>query len=170
MTELSTIPLARIDGRPTTLAAYRGKVLLIVNVASACGLTPQYEGLQRLYREKRAAGLEILGFPCNDFGAQEPGSEAEIVSFCATNYGVEFPMFQKIAVLGSGRHPLYAALIAALPEPAGSTHGMGPDVLWNFEKFVVGRDGLALARFAPEVTPDDLRLRAALDGALAAIA
>ena len=168
MTDLLSIPLVRIDGRPTTLGAYRGKVLLIVNVASACGLTPQYEGLQRLYREKRAAGLEVLGFPCNDFGAQEPGSETEIASFCTRNYGVGFPMFQKVAVLGAGRHPLYQALIAAQPVPAGSTHGNGPDVLWNFEKFVVGRDGRAVARFAPQVTPDDPHLRAALDTALAA--
>ena len=174
------IPLRRIDGRDASLGDYRGKVLLVVNVASQCGLTPQYEALQRLYVEKRQQGLEILGFPSNDFGAQEPGSEAEIATFCSKNYGVEFPLFRKITVVGPERHPLYSALVAAKPQHEGSaglrkaldSHGRGPasatDVLWNFEKFVVGRDGRVAARFAPDVTPDDPRLLATLDAALAA--
>ena len=178
---LYSIPVARIDGRAATLGEYRGKVLLVVNVASKCGLTPQYEALQRLYVEKRGRGLEILGFPANDFGRQEPGTESEIAAFCSTNYGVEFPMFKKITVVGPDRHPLYDAMIAARPQHEGggklreqlSGHGLGPasasDVLWNFEKFVVGRDGAAVARFAPDVTPDDPRLVAVLDDALAAL-
>jgi glutathione peroxidase len=174
------IPLTRIDGRPASLADYSGKVLLVVNVASQCGLTPQYEGLQGLYGEKRARGLEILGFPANNFGAQEPGSEAEIVEFCTANYGVEFPMFAKISVVGSDRHPLYDALVAAKPDAVdaepmrkslagyGITPASATDVMWNFEKFVVGRDGAVIARFAPDVTPDDPRLLKVLDDALAA--
>ena len=177
---LYSIPVARIDGRAATLGEYRGKVLLVVNVASKCGLTPQYEALQRLYAEKRGLGLEILGFPANDFGRQEPGTESEIVAFCSTNYGVEFPMFKKITVVGPERHPLYNALVAARPQHEGSgklreklsAHGRGPasasDVLWNFEKFVVGRDGAVVARFQPDVTPDDPRLIAVLEDALAA--
>lgn len=179
-TPLQTIPLVRIDGRPTSLAAFQGKVLLLVNVASQCGLTPQYGGLQSLYAEKRAQGLEILGFPCNDFGAQEPGSEAEIAAFCTKNYAVEFPLFAKIAVKGAAQHPLYAALIAAQPHAAGEgdlrtslqKHGLTAaapkDVVWNFEKFVVDRSGHAIARFLPDVTADDARLRTTLDTALAA--
>lgn len=178
-TSLQSIPLVRIDGRATSLADFHGKVLLIVNVASACGLTPQYAGLQALYAEKRAQGLEILGFPCNDFGAQEPGTESEIAAFCTKNYGVEFPMFRKLAVKGAAQHPLYAALIAAKPQPEGEgtlrtslqKHGLGPvspkDVVWNFEKFVVGRDGNVLARFLPDVTAEDAQLRSTLDSALA---
>lgn len=180
MSDLYGIPLRRIDGRAATLGEYRGKVLLVVNVASQCGLTPQYESLQRLYATKRQGGLEVLGFPTNDFGAQEPGTEAEIATFCETTYGVEFPMFEKIAVLGPKRHPLYNALIAAKPEHEVKSglkekltkHGRGPaaetDVLWNFEKFLVGRDGRVVARFEPGVTADDPRLLAAVDAALAA--
>jgi glutathione peroxidase len=175
---LYDIPLTRIDGRLTSLADYRGKVLLVVNVASKCGLTPQYEGLQNLYAEKHAQGLEVLGFPANNFGAQEPGSEAEIVAFCSTNYGVEFPMFEKISVVGADRHPLYDALVKAKPKAEGAEamrkslegYGIKPasdtDVMWNFEKFVVGRDGNVLARFAPDVSPDDPRLGKVLDEAL----
>ncbi len=117
---LTDIPLTRIDGQKTSLAAYRGKVLLVVNVASECGLTPQYEGLQDLYAAKRAQGLEVLGFPANNFGAQEPGSEAEIAAFCTANFGVEFPMFAKISVKGADRHPLYDALVAAQPKAEGT--------------------------------------------------
>ncbi|WP_370640678.1 glutathione peroxidase [Xanthobacter sp. NFH-44] len=176
---LYDIPLKRIDGTPATLGAYRGKVLLIVNVASKCGLTAQYEGLQKLYDARHGEGLEVLGFPANDFGAQEPGTEAEIASFCSLNYGVSFPMFAKISVLGAERHPLYTALEAAQPEAEGAasmrerlakrglTRDSGADVLWNFEKFVVGRDGAVVARFSPDVTPDDPRLAKALDAALA---
>jgi glutathione peroxidase len=173
------IPLKAIDGQATSLDAYRGEVLLVVNVASKCGLTPQYAGLQKLYEQKHAAGLEVLGFPANDFMAQEPGSEAEISTFCSTQYDVKFPLFGKISVVGPAKHPLYASLIAAKPEAEGgdgmrkSLVGYGitpnpePEVLWNFEKFIVGRDGAVVARFTPDVTADDPRLVAALDAALA---
>ncbi|MBN6152045.1 glutathione peroxidase [Xanthomonas sp. AmX2] len=173
------IPLTSIEGQPTALAAYRGKVLLIVNVASKCGLTQQYEGLEALYREKRGAGLEVLGFPANDFKGQEPGSEAEIQQFCQLTYDVTFPMFAKIAVTGEATHPLYRALIAARPQTEGEgpmreeLRGYGidpnpaPGVLWNFEKFLVGRDGQVLGRFAPNLAADDARLRQAIDAALA---
>lgn len=171
--------LKRIDGSPTTLEAFRGKVLLIVNVASRCGLTPQYRGLEALYEAKRGLGLEILGFPANDFAGQEPGSEAEIASFCATNYGVTFPMFSKIAVKGAAQHPLYRKLTAAKPEALGEgamrekLKGYGIDtgrpgeVLWNFEKFLLDRAGGVVERFSPDVAPDDARLVSALDRELA---
>jgi glutathione peroxidase len=177
---LYDIPVSRIDGAPSSLGAYRGKVLLVVNVASECGLTPQYEGLQDLYAARRAQGLEILGFPANNFGAQEPGSEKEIAAFCTTKFGVEFPMFAKISVLGADRHPLYDALVSAQPKAEGTEamrkslleYGEKPaaesDVLWNFEKFVIGRDGNVLARFSPDIAADDARLTKVLDQALAA--
>jgi glutathione peroxidase len=176
---LYTIPVSRIDGRPTSLTEFKGKVLLVVNVASKCGLTPQYAGLQSLYEQKRAAGLEILGFPANNFRAQEPGTEAEISTFCSTQYGVEFPLFQKISVTGEDRHPLYDALVAAQPNAEGiesmrerlAKHGIQPgadtDVTWNFEKFVIDRKGRVIARFAPDITADDPRLTKVLDEALA---
>jgi glutathione peroxidase len=176
---LYDIPLSRIDGQPTSLGAYRGKVLLVVNVASECGLTPQYEGLQNLYAEKHGRGLEILGFPANNFGAQEPGSNAEIATFCEAKFGVEFPLFAKISVVGADRHPLYDALVQAQPTAEGAAamrkslagYGITPasdtDVMWNFEKFVIGRDGKVIARFAPDVTPDDGGLNKVLDAALA---
>ena len=177
---IKDIPLQRIDGSPTTLAAYNGEVLLIVNVASKCGLTPQYEGLEKLHQRLHAKGLEVLGFPCNDFGAQEPGSEAEIESFCSLNYGVSFPMFAKVNANTNPRHPLYAALIAAQPTAQASgddklrqaltKHGLLPkaptDVMWNFEKFLIGRNGQVLARFAPDVAPDAPALVAAIESAL----
>ncbi len=174
------IPLKSIDGKAASLGDYKGKVLLVVNVASKCGLTPQYEGLQKLYAEKHGAGLEVLGFPANNFKEQEPGSEAEIASFCSTTYNVEFPLFSKISVAGADKHPLYQALTAAHPQAEGGDgfrarlEGFGiatnpaPEVLWNFEKFVVGRNGDVVARFTPDVAADDPRLRAALDSALAA--
>ena len=174
------IPLKTIDGKPTSLGAFEGKVMLVVNVASKCGLTPQYAGLQKLYAEKHEAGLEVLGFPANDFKGQEPGTEAEIASFCSTNYQVEFPLFGKISVVGETKHPLYQALTAALPAAAGgdgfrkALEGYGitpnapPEVMWNFEKFVIGRDGQVVARFMPDVAADDPRLLAALEAALAA--
>ncbi len=174
------IPVTTIDGQPATLGDYRGKVLLVVNVASKCGLTPQYEGLEKLYREKHAHGLEVLGFPANDFKGQEPGSEAEIQQFCQLTYDVTFPMFSKIAVAGEAIHPLYRALIAAQPQASGEgpmrekLQGYGiepnpqPGVLWNFEKFLVGKDGSVIGRFAPDVAADDARLRQAVDAALAA--
>jgi glutathione peroxidase len=168
MSELERIPVKTIDGRPTTLGEWAGKVRLVVNVASKCGLTPQYTALEALYRRYRERGLEVLGFPANDFGAQEPGTEAEIATFCSTKYDVTFPMFAKLATKGPGQHPLYAALVAAQPEArtkAGSDfkdklakHGLAPkapsDVSWNFEKFLVDRAGNVVERFAPEVVPD----------------
>ena len=179
-TALQDIPVTRIDGSPASLGDYAGKVLLVVNVASQCGLTPQYAGLEKLYEDKRAQGLEVLGFPANDFGAQEPGSDTEISEFCSLTYDVKFPMFSKISVLGAGRHPLYAGLVAAQPAAVGDgpfrerLKGYGiaaadpVDVLWNFEKFLVGRDGRVVARFAPDVTADDPRLVQAIADALAA--
>jgi glutathione peroxidase len=179
-TPLQDIPVNRIDGAPTHLGAYAGKVLLVVNVASQCGLTPQYAGLEKLYEDKRADGLEVLGFPANDFGAQEPGTDAEISEFCSLNFAVKFPLFSKISVLGADQHPLYAGLVAAQPAAVGEGpfrerlkgYGISPtntvDVLWNFEKFLVGRDGKVIARFSPDVTAEDPRLLQAIDQALAA--
>ncbi len=155
-------------------------MLLVVNVASKCGLTPQYEGLEKLYEGRRAQGLEVLGFPANNFRGQEPGTDAEISAFCSLTYDVKFPMFSKISVLGADQHPLYAALTAAQPSATGDGpfrerlkgYGISPanpvDVLWNFEKFLVGRDGKVIARFAPDITADDPRLVTAIDDALAA--
>ena len=180
MSEIYDIPLKTIDGKPATLGDYKGKVLLVVNVASKCGLTPQYEGLQKLYKEKHGKGLEVLGFPANDFRGQEPGTEAEIKDFCSTTYNVEFPMFSKITVAGADKHPLYAALTTAYPHAAGGnahrerlagygiTPNPEPEVLWNFEKFIVGKDGKVVGRFTPDTAVDDPKLVAALDAALAA--
>jgi len=179
MTTLQQIPLSRIDGASSNLGEFRGKVLLVVNVASKCGLTPQYEGLESLYKDKRAQGLEVLGFPANNFGGQEPGTEAEIQDFCSLTYQVDFPLFSKISVVGADQHPLYAELTARQPKAIGDgpfrerLKGYGITstdpvaVLWNFEKFLVGRDGEVVARFAPDVTADDPRLLAAIDEALA---
>lgn len=179
MADIHNIALKRIDGRPARLADFKGKVLLVVNVASKCGLTPQYEGLEQLYRDRHDEGLEVLGFPANDFMGQEPGTEAEIASFCSTKYDVSFPMFSKIVVTGADKHPLYAALTQAQPE-ARNTDGMrknlqgygitpnpAPELLWNFEKFVISRDGQVAARFSPDTKPDDPALLAVLDAELA---
>jgi len=178
---LQDIALTTIDGQTTRLGDYAGKVLLVVNVASKCGLTPQYEGLERLYRDKREAGLEVLGFPANDFLGQEPDSDAQIQQFCQLTYDVSFPMFSKISVAGAHIHPLYQALIEAWPQAAGDAADMrarlegkgipvnpAPGVLWNFEKFLLGRDGRVVGRFAPNTAPDDPALLAAIDRALAA--
>lgn len=179
MTAIQDIPLTRIDGAPDTLAAHKGKVLLIVNVASKCGLTPQYEGLEKLFEAKRADGLEVLGFPANNFRGQEPGTEAEIADFCKTTYDVQFPLFSKVSVVGADQHPLYAALTKAVPAATGEgpmrarlegfkmETNKAPDILWNFEKFVVGRNGEVVARFAPDVAADDPRLTAVIDAELA---
>jgi glutathione peroxidase len=175
------IPIHKIDGTPAALAEFAGEVLLVVNVASKCGLTPQYAQLEKLYEAQKARGLQILGFPANNFGSQEPGTNAEIAQFCSSSYGVSFPMFEKISVGGSDRHPLYAALIEAQPqatEAPGSDfkaklagYGMKQehptDVLWNFEKFLIARDGTVAGRFAPDMTPDDPLLLAAIDAELA---
>jgi glutathione peroxidase len=181
MTAIQDVPLKTITGDDAKLADYAGKVLLVVNVASKCGLTPQYEGLEKLYAEKRDEGLVVLGFPANDFGAQEPGTNDEIQSFCTTNFGVDFPMFSKIAVTGADTHPLYKALIEARPDAVSPTgedfrgrlkgYGMTPNpepgILWNFEKFVVGRDGQVVGRFTPDTPPDSPVLLQSIDQALA---
>lgn len=175
---LYDIPLKQIDGTASSLADYQGKVLLVVNVASKCGLTPQYEGLETLYQSKKNEGLEVLGFPANNFKEQEPGSDEEIVSFCSTQYDVHFPLFSKISVVGADQHPLYAELTAAQPDATGEgpfrerLKGYGietdntTDVLWNFEKFLIDRQGNVVARFSPDVAADDARLLAAIDAHL----
>jgi glutathione peroxidase len=154
--------LATIDGAQKKLGDFRGSVLLVVNVASKCGLTPHYQGLQALYEEKKGRGFAVLGFPCNQFGGQEPGSDAEVKSFCSTSYGVSFPMFSKIDVNGPGRAPLYEWLTGERTQPDGPG-----DIAWNFTKFVVGKDGAVKARFNPRVEPGDPALRSAIDAALA---
>lgn len=180
MSDLQQIPLTTITGDQATLGDYAGKVLLLVNVASKCGLTPQYEGLEALYRQRRDDGFAVLGFPANNFGAQEPGTDAEIQEFCSTKFAVDFPMFSKISVTGDDKHPLYQALTAAAPTAAGDKAGQrdklrgygmtpteDPEVLWNFEKFLIGKDGSVVGRFAPSVTPDDPIITEAIDAALA---
>jgi glutathione peroxidase len=157
MTAIQDIPLTTISGADDSLAGHAGKVLLIVNVASKCGLTPQYDGLESLYRTYGDQGFEVLGFPANDFGAQEPGTNEEIASFCRTNFSVDFPMFAKISVKEPDQHPLYAELVKTAPA--------GP-IAWNFEKFLIGRDGAVIARFGPRTTPDDPALVAAIEAAL----
>lgn len=142
--------IKRLDGTPESLSRYRGHVVLVMNVASKCGHTPQYEGLEALWRRYRRAGLVVLGFPCNQFGAQEPGSAQEIASFCSVNYDVTFPLFEKIEVNGPGAHPLFSFLKSAAPE------GGGGDIEWNFAKFLVSRSGRVAHRFAPSVEPQDL--------------
>ncbi len=151
-----------LDGQDKKLADYRGKVLLVVNVASRCGLTPQYTALESLYREYKDEGFEVLGFPCNDFAGQEPGTEAEIQAFCSTNYDVTFPLFKKVRVLGESREPVYQYLTTERSEPDGPG-----DIAWNFAKFVIGKDGRVVARFSPRTAPDAPELTAAIDKALA---
>jgi glutathione peroxidase len=148
-----------IDGKPVDLASYKGKVVLVVNVASRCGYTRQYAGLQKLYEAHQDKGFVILGFPANDFGAQEPGSDAEIQKFCSSTYGVTFPMFSKITVKGPGKSPLYASLTEAA-EPKG-------EVAWNFEKFLIGKDGTVVGRFKSGVAPDSADLAKAIEAELA---
>ncbi len=154
------IPLQRLSGADTDLSEYRGQVLLVVNTASKCGFTPQYEALEELWQERRDEGLVVLGFPCNQFGGQEPGSAEEIGSFCQKNYGVNFPMYAKIEVNGAGEHPLYAALKKEAPGLLGSTA-----IKWNFTKFLVSRGGEVLERFAPATAPK--KLKPAIERALA---
>lgn len=179
MDSLLDIPVKGLDGRQTTLNDFRGKVMLVVNVASKCGLTPQYEGLEKLYEDKRDQGFVVLAFPANDFKGQEPGTDAEIVAFCTSTYDVQFPVFSKISVKGDEKHPLYRALTNA----ASSAIGEGPmrerlkgygietgdtgEILWNFEKFLIGRNGKVAARFAPDVTADDPRLVSSIEKELA---
>jgi glutathione peroxidase len=154
------IPLRTLIGEPSSLDGYRGKALLIVNVASKCGLTPQYAGLEALHERFSKRGFSVLGFPCNQFGAQEPGSAEQISEFCTTNYGVTFPMFEKISVNGPDRHPLYTELTAV-----ADASGEAGDIQWNFEKFVVSKDG-AVRRFRPKTKPDDPELVAAIEAGL----
>ena len=180
MSNVQNIPLKTIDGKPTSLNDFAGNVLLVVNVASKCGLTPQYEALEKIYEEKKDKGFAVLGFPANNFGAQEPGSNAEIAEFCSLTYSVKFPMFEKISVVGDDQHPLYKELTSAAPRAQGDpdafrdrlkgfgmTPNQDPDVLWNFEKFLVGKNGNVVARFAPTMTPDDPAIVAAIEAELA---
>jgi glutathione peroxidase len=185
MSNLASLPLTTLSGAPTSLADYAGKVLLIVNVASKCGLTPQYTALEALYQEFKDRGLVVLGFPANDFAGQEPGTNEEIAAFCAKEYPVTFPMFSKIEVTGDKQHPLYRELTTAIPEHVvfgpwregiasyAAANGFPPPnplpaILWNFEKFLVGKDGTAIARFAPDMPPNDPRIVSAIEAALAA--
>lgn len=158
---LYDIPLKNIDGQDATLKPYAGKVLLLVNVASHCGFTPQYAALESLYQKYSARGLVICGFPCNQFGGQEPGTDAEIKQFCTDKYDVTFPMFDKLEVNGPNRHPLYVAL-------AGDTSPFPGNIHWNFTKFLVGRDGKIVARFDSRVKPDSEEVTKAIEAALAA--
>jgi glutathione peroxidase len=157
MSSFHDFSVKTIDGSPKPLKEYRGKPVLVVNVASACGLTPQYTGLEKLFREFGAKGLVVLGLPCNQFGAQEPGSEAEIKQFCSLNYDVSFPLTAKIEVNGPGAHPLYTWL-------RGETGGA--DIQWNFEKFLIGKDGRIVKRYSPKTVPEDKALRADIQAAL----
>lgn len=181
MSSLYDIPVHTLSGAESSLAQFKGKVVLVVNVASKCGLTPQYEGLEKLYKQYADRGFVIAGFPSNDFAGQEPGTAEDIQSFCTLNYGVDFPMFEKILVVGADKHPLYKALIAAIPEATATgeipfaddlrKYGINPnpppEVLWNFEKFLLNRSGEVAARFAPDTKPDDPQLIAAIETALA---
>jgi glutathione peroxidase len=158
---MSLPALTALSGSPLPAADLSGKVVLFVNVASRCGYTKQYDGLQKLWTELKDRGFVIVGAPCNQFGAQEPGTSTEIASFCKLNYGVDFPLLEKQDVNGGGRSPLYRYLV-------GSTAGGGKDIGWNFEKFLVGRDGAVVGRFPSSVAPESPELRAAIEAALAA--
>lgn len=159
MSAFHDLKLRALDGQELPLAPYKGKVVLVVNVASRCGLTPQYAGLEKLHQQFRDRGFSVLGVPCNQFAAQEPGSEDEIREFCTLNYGVTFPLGSKMDVNGASRHPLYRLL-------AGEGAEFPGDITWNFEKFLVGKDGRVLARFSPRTTPEDPALVAAIEKAL----
>lgn len=183
---LFSIPLETLGGQPASLSPYQGKVLLIVNVASKCGFTPQYTGLEALYQRFSDKGLVVLGFPANDFAGQEPGSNEEIAAFCSTEYPVSFPLFAKSKVTGPDKAPLYAELIQEQPERLANNqellthlseyaaeHGFPapnqlPELLWNFEKFLVDRSGKVVARFNPDIAPDDPKLIEAIETALQA--
>ena len=181
MTHFHQLTATRLDGHLVSMADYAGKVVLVVNTASQCGFTPQYAGLEALYKKYAEQGLVVLGFPCNQFGAQEPGNADEIGAFCEKNYGVSFPLFAKIDVNGEHRHPLYEKLVSAAPTavaPQGSgfyermaSKGRAPlypdDILWNFEKFLIGRDGQVIQRFSPDMTPEDAVVTDAIKKALA---
>jgi len=155
------IPVRTLDGQDSSLGSLAGKALLVVNVASKCGLTPQYSGLERLQERFGDQGFSVVGFPCNQFAGQEPGSAEEIQTFCSTTYGVTFPLFEKIDVNGEARHPLYAELTKT-----ADAEGAAGDVQWNFEKFLVGADGEVLARFRPRTEPEDEAVVKAIEAAL----
>jgi glutathione peroxidase len=159
MSNISDIAVKNIEGKTETFADYQGKVLLIVNVASYCGYTPQYKGLEQLNQDYRPQGLRVLGFPCNDFGAQEPGTNAEIANFCETSYGVSFDMMDKVHAKGAEQHPLYQTLTNSV-KPQG-------DVAWNFEKFLISKQGEVVARFGSGVTPTSAELIQAIEAELA---
>jgi glutathione peroxidase len=184
MSELLNVPLTTLSGESTTLAKYKGKVLLIVNVASECGYTPQYAALEATYRHYKDQGFEVLGFPSNDFGAQEPGTAKQIGDFCTSKFFVTFPMFDKVSIVGPEQNPLYKELTAAQPTPVSNGPGFRqgikefaaknslpapnplPGVLWNFEKFLVGKDGKVIARFESDIKPDDQVVIKAIEKAL----
>ena len=180
MSSIYQIPVKQMDGAEKTLVDKKGKVLLIVNVASKCGLTPQYEGLEKLYETYQDQGFEVLGFPANNFLGQEPGTNEEIQEFCRTNFNVAFPLFSKISVVGDEQHPLYAYLTQEIStaDNKGDTSflkkltdlGQAPkkdsDVLWNFEKFLINREGKVIARFSPEIPPSDAKITQAIETAL----
>jgi glutathione peroxidase len=157
MSSFHDFSVATIDGKQKSLKDYQGHPVLVVNVASECGLTPQYTGLEKLHKHYKDQGLVVLGLPCNQFGAQEPGSEAEIKQFCEVKYGVDFPLTSKVEVNGPGAHPLYAWLRAA---------SGGTDIQWNFEKFLVGKDGQLIKRYSPKIVPEDAGLKADIQAAL----
>jgi glutathione peroxidase len=175
------IPVKTIAGEDTTLGEFKNHVLLVVNVASKCGLTPQYEGLEKIYEQYKGQGLVVAGFPANDFKSQEPGTNEEIQTFCTANFGVQFPLFDKITVVGPDKHPLYKALIEEAPKAVSLSDvpfreklkGYGiegnpdPEILWNFEKFLVSRSGKVVERFAPDTQPDAPELTAAIEAELA---
>ena len=176
---LYDIPVKKIDGSDATLSEHQGEVLLVVNVASKCGLTPQYAGLESLYEKYRGKKFAVLGFPANDFGAQEPGSNEEIQSFCSTTYNVKFPLYGKIPVTGPGKHALYQHLTTAQPETENREAmekmlrgykmepTAKPEVVWNFEKFLIDRHGQVVRRFAPDTAPDAPQLVGAIEAELA---
>jgi glutathione peroxidase len=180
-TPIQKILVRRINGEETTLAEFAGKVVLVVNVASKCGLTPQYAGLENLYRKYRERGFVVAGFPSNDFAGQEPGTNEEIQQFCSLNYSVDFPLFEKITVVGAAKHPLYKALIESRPKARSTAivpfaqdlmkYGIQPnpepEILWNFEKFIIGRSGEVVARFSPDTKPDDTVLTSVIEKELA---
>jgi glutathione peroxidase len=178
-TSLYDIPVNKIDGSASTLDEHNGKVLLVVNLASKCGLTPQYEGLQALHEKYAGNNFSVLGFPANDFAGQEPGSDEEIQGFCSTTYDIQFPLYSKIPVTGADKHPLYAHLTSEQPDTE-DREGMEeslrgykmeptprPEVVWNFEKFLIGRDGKVARRFAPGTAPDAAKLIEAIESELA---
>ncbi|NNN03420.1 MAG: glutathione peroxidase [Acidimicrobiaceae bacterium] len=158
--DIYSYPIASLAGDPGSLEPFRDRVVLVVNVASKCGLTPQYAGLEELQKTYGDRGFSVLGFPCNQFMGQEPGSAEEIETFCSTTYGVTFPMFEKIEVNGDDRHPIYSELVPVL-----DAEGYSGDIRWNFEKFLVAPDG-SVTRFAPQVTPEDPALVGAIEAAL----